>query len=296
MLVVEHLRKEFKNVIAVDDLSFIVHPGRIFGLLGPNGAGKTTTIRTILNIIKPTTGSIRLRQTEIGNEIFNIIGYLPEERGLYKKSRVADVITYMCRLKNISAAETSARTNMWLKKMEIENYKERKIQELSKGNQQKVQFIIAVIHDPEILVLDEPFAGFDPLNQQLILDNIMKFSSEGKIIILSTHQMETAEKLCHEILLMNKGKEVLKGDLPSIKRKFGGNYVKIGFRGDSDFLKQSKSIDHMSCFNGNAEIKLFDHVNPPDFLKEISLKTEVIHFSIVEPTLNKIFIDSVKEG
>ncbi len=296
MLVSEHLRKEFKNVVAVDDISFQILPGKIFGLLGPNGAGKTTTIRIILNILKPTSGTVVFNGQNISSNLYNKIGYLPEERGLYKKSRVKDVISYFARLKNLSAKETVEKTAVWLKKLDIPNAAERKIQELSKGNQQKIQFIIAVIHNPELLVLDEPFAGFDPINQQIIRENILNFSKEGKVIILSTHQMETAEKLCDEILLVNKGKEILKGELSSIKKKFGGNFVKVGFKGDPGSISSCNSVRHMDSYNGYAEIQLQDEIPPPQFLREISSKVEISHFSVIEPTLNKIFIDSVKAG
>jgi ABC-2 type transport system ATP-binding protein len=296
MLVVEHLVKEFKNVIAVDDISFEIQPGKIFGLLGPNGAGKTTAIRCLLNIIKPASGKISFHNQPISGIMTSKLGYLPEERGLYKKSRTDDVIRYLAHLKGLSARDTETKMLYWLKALNLEEMRGRKIEELSKGNQQKVQFITAIVHDPEIIVLDEPFAGFDPINQQIIKENILKFSSEGKIIILSTHQMETAEKLCHEILLINKGKEILKGDISSIKKKFGGNFVKLAFRGNSGFIKESSSVIHTDFFNGYAEIQLNENVNPSEFLREISGKTDVLSFSIIEPTLHKIFIDSVKES
>jgi ABC-2 type transport system ATP-binding protein len=296
MLIVDHLRKEFKNVVAVNDISFVIHPGRIFGLLGPNGAGKTTTIRCLLNIIKPTSGRISFQNRPVSGNFFSMLGYLPEERGLYKKSRVADVIRYMAQLKGLSARDTESGMNIWLNRLNLTNVKNRRIEELSKGNQQKVQFITAVLHNPEIIVLDEPFTGFDPINQQIIRENILRFSKEGKIIILSTHHMETAEKLCHEILLINKGKEVIKGELASVKKKFGGNFIKLGFSGDAEFLRRNKSVIHAEYYNGYAEIQLDENVNPSGFLREVAASTEILNFSIIEPTLNKIFIDSVKES
>jgi ABC-2 type transport system ATP-binding protein len=294
MLVIENLRKEFKNIVAVDDISFKVVPGAIFGLLGPNGAGKTTTIRIILNIIKPTSGKVSFQDSPVSSSIYNKAGYLPEERGLYRKSKVIDVITYMARLKNLSSAQTAERSSQWLKTMNIYEYRERKIEELSKGNQQKVQFITSVIHDPDILVLDEPFAGFDPINQQIIRENILRLSKEGKIIILSTHQMEIAEKLCEEIILINRGKEVLQGNIPSIKQKFGNNFVKVGFSGSPEKFINNSMIEHVDCYTGYAEIQLRNNIHPSTFLREISVSTDILHFSVIEPTLNKIFIDAVK--
>lgn len=296
MLEIKNLTKEYKDVTAVDDISFIVKPGKIFGLLGPNGAGKTTTLRTVLNIIKPTSGEITFNGKLIGQEFFNIIGYLPEERGLYKKSKVADVLTYFAGLKNVNKNEAIVHLDSWLKKLNISEYKNKKIEELSKGNQQKVQFISAVLHDPEILILDEPFSGFDPINQLLIKDLISSFVDSGKYIILSTHQMETAEKMCSEICLLNKGKEVCSGELTEVKKRFGGNNIKLGFNGDARFLNSDRRVSHFDVYNNYAEIQLSEDVIPSEFLRSIVDKLSVTHFSVVEPTLNKIFIDVINQS
>lgn len=296
MLLVENLTKEFKNVTAVDKVSFQVEEGKIFGLLGPNGAGKTTIIRIALNIIKPSSGKILFEDKPFTDRFFNTVGYLPEERGLYKRSKVIDVILYFARLKNLSAKKAVDEANFWLKKLEIENYKNKKIQELSKGNQQKVQFIISIIHNPKLLILDEPFSGFDPINQQQIKEIIFSFVDSGKIIILSTHQMETAEKLCSEILLLNKGKEVCSGSLNQIKKQFGGNYIKIGFEGDSFLIKNLPDVLHFENYKSYAEVQLKDEIKPHEFLKSVADKIKINHFSVIEPTLNKIFIDVIKES
>ncbi|MCW8822633.1 MAG: ATP-binding cassette domain-containing protein, partial [Ignavibacteriaceae bacterium] len=195
MLVVKNLVKRFNSTLAVDNLSFSVDPGKIFGLLGPNGAGKTTTLRTILNIIKPSSGEIIFNQKPITYDYYNLIGYLPEERGLYKRSKVIDVLKYFAALKNVNKKDAVQLADIWLKKLNILNYREKKIDQLSKGNQQKVQLIAAIIHNPLLLILDEPFTGFDPINQQEVKNLILSFLSEGKTIILSTHQMDLAEKL-----------------------------------------------------------------------------------------------------
>lgn len=295
MLEIKNLVKEYKDVTAVNDISFVVQPGKIFGLLGPNGAGKTTTLRTVLNIIKPTTGEITFKGKLLGQEFFNIIGYLPEERGLYKKSKVADVLTYFAELKNIDRHDALLHIDTWLKKLGISEYKNKKIEELSKGNQQKVQFISAVLHDPEILILDEPFSGFDPINQLLIKDLISSFVDSGKYIILSTHQMETAEKMCSEIFLLNKGKEVCSGELSEVKKRFAGNNIKLGFNGDARFLNSDTRVSHFDIYNNSAEIQLIDSVRPSEFLKSIVDRLSVTHFSVVEPTLNKIFIDVINQ-
>ncbi|MGA7836767.1 MAG: ATP-binding cassette domain-containing protein [Ignavibacteriaceae bacterium] len=296
MLFVENLVKEYKNITAVDNISFSVSPGKIFGLLGPNGAGKTTTIRTVLNIIKPTSGTITFEGKPITNDFFNLIGYLPEDRGLYKKSKVIDVVLYFAAIKNINKQSAVDALTFWLKKLDIENYRDKKIEELSKGNQQKIQFIISVLHDPKLLILDEPFSGFDPINQQIIKEAILTFVSSGKLIMLSTHQMETAEKLCSEILLLNKGKEVRKGNLASIKKNFGVNNVKIEFEGDPSFITSMQEVVSSDLYGTYAEVHLKEDVKPADFLTKISQKLSVSHFSGIEPTLNKIFIDLINKS
>jgi len=296
MLEVKNLVKEFQNTIAVNDISFNVQPGKIFGLLGPNGAGKTTTLRTILNIIKPTSGHIFFDNQPLSENFLNKIGYLPEERGLYKKSRVIDVLLYFAQLKNMQIANATNQAEIWLKKLDILKYRNKKIEELSKGNQQKIQFIMSVIHGPQLIIFDEPFSGFDPINQQDIRELIFSFISEGKIIILSTHQMETAEKLCSEIFLMNDGKEVKSGSIVDIKKEFGGNHIEIRFSGNISRISAMSEISSMDTYNNYAEIQLNKDVSPSLFLKKITDKIDINHFSVIEPTLNKIFIDLIQHG
>jgi ABC-2 type transport system ATP-binding protein len=296
MLLVENLVKEFQNTTAVDNISFKVEPGKIFGLLGPNGAGKTTTLRTVLNIIKPTSGKVLFNDQPITAEFLNSIGYLPEERGLYRKSKVIDVILYFAELKNMSRTEAVKQADSWLKRLDIFHYRSNKIDELSKGNQQKIQFIMSVIHNPQLLIFDEPFTGFDPINQQEIRELIFSFVSEGKIIILSTHQMETAEKLCTDIFLINNGKEVTSGKLSHIKKEFGGNHVEIKYKGDVSFLSSMAEVITVDTYNSYAEVHLKDVIEPSDFLKKITDRIDITHFSVIEPTLNRIFIDLIKQN
>lgn len=296
MLIVNNLVKRFNSTLAVDNLSFTVQPGKIFGLLGPNGAGKTTTIRTILNIIKPTSGEIIFNGNPITYEYYNLIGYLPEERGLYKRSKVIDVLIYFAALKNLSRKNAANLADYWLKKLNILEYRDKKIEQLSKGNQQKVQLIAAIIHSPRLLILDEPFTGFDPINQQEVKDLILSFLSEGKTIILSTHQMELAEKLCEDILLINNGREVSSGKLSDIKKNYGGNNIRLGFTGDNAFLNQYAEIVKYDNYNNYSDVQLRDDIIPSEFLKKLIGKIEVNHFSIVEPSLNKIFIELIKNS
>ena len=296
MLTVNNLVKRFNSTLAVDNISFTVKPGKIFGLLGPNGAGKTTTIRTILNIIKPTSGEIIFNDNPITYEYYNVIGYLPEERGLYKRSKVIDVLAYFAALKNLSRRNAINSAESWLKKLHILEYRDKKIEQLSKGNQQKVQLIAAIIHNPSLLILDEPFTGFDPINQQEVKDLILSFVSEGKTIILSTHQMELAEKLSEDILLINNGRSVSSGKLSEIKKNFGGNNIRLGFVGNNTSLSQFPEIIKYDNYNNYSEIQLRDDIIPSEFLKKMIEKIEVNHFSIVEPSLNKIFIDLIKKS
>jgi len=296
MLMVEKLTKNFKDTVAVNNLSFTVEPGKIFGLLGPNGAGKTTTLRTVLNIIKPTSGSISFDGKPITDEYYNLIGYLPEERGLYQRSKVIDILVYFASLKNLNKTDALFKADEWLKKLNVSQYRNKKIIELSKGNQQKIQLIAAIIHNPRLLILDEPFTGFDPINQQEVKALIHTFISEGKTIILSTHQMELAEKLCENILLINKGNEVKSGKLSEIKRKFGGNNIRLEFSGDRNLIDQLPEVLKFESFNNYSEIHLKDDISPSKFLKLIIEKVDVKHFSVIEPTLNKIFIDLINEN
>ena len=296
MLVVENLRKEYKNIVAVDNISFKVEEGRIFGILGPNGAGKTTTLRAVLNIIRPTSGKITFNNKPITNEFLNTIGYLPEERGLYKRSKVTDVILYFAGLKKMPRNKALSEAKSWLKKLEIEQYADKKIEELSKGNQQKVQFIVSVVHDPDLLILDEPFTGFDPINQTLIKETILSFVTAGKIIILSTHQMETVEKLCSDILLINKGVELYLGSLANLKKNFGTNTVKIEFDGDAEFISSLNGVQNVDRYRNYAEVQLKDNIDPSEFLKMIVNKIKIKSFSVLEPTLNKIFIDVINQS
>jgi len=296
MLEIINLRKEYSATTAVDDITFKAEAGKIFGLLGPNGAGKTTTIRIILDILKPTSGEVRFYGKAIDNEFLNKTGYLPEERGLYKKSRVIDIIRYFAELKNIPAAQGIASGIEWLNKFDIIQYKDRKLEELSKGNQQKIQFITSILHNPDILILDEPFSGFDPINQQIVKDILIDFVNSGKIIILSTHQMELAEKLCHEIFLIDNGKEVVSGNINEVRKRYGKNSVKVEFTGDISFVNSLPYVLELNAYNNYAEVELRENTPPNVFLQDLINRIEIRNFNIVEATLNKIFIDLIKKS
>lgn len=293
MLRVTDLRKEFETVVAVDGVSLQVQRGELFGLLGPNGAGKTTTIRTILNIIQPDSGEIAFDGRQFTPEMWNIIGYLPEERGLYRKSKIINTILYFASLKSISAKDAKPLAYHWLERFELKDMAHRKVEELSKGNQQKVQLICSLIHGPELLILDEPFSGLDPVNQILLKDILMELRTHNVAIIFSTHQMEQVEKMCDNICLINKGREVLAGALTEIKKEYGTNSVHLEFEGDGSFLKDIGLVKQADVYQNYAELELTDIEKSNELLATINGKLALRKFEIVEPSLNSIFIHVV---
>ena len=293
MLTVSHLRKEYSTTVAVDDVSISVKRGEIFGLLGPNGAGKTTTIRMILNIIEPDRGEIRFDGKLYGPEISNRVGYLPEERGLYKKNKLLNTIQYLASLKGMPARKSILEGRRWLERFGLQQYVHRKIEELSKGNQQKVQFIVSILHNPDLVILDEPFSGLDPVNQILMKDILMNLRNQGKAVIFSTHQMDQAEKLCDNICVINRGRVVLEGDIKGIKQRFGKNSLHIEFDGDGSFLKDMPEFQKVDVYQNFAEVELTDQGSVNGILKQLVERLEVRKFEIKEPSLNSIFIDVV---
>ncbi|MBI4427850.1 MAG: ATP-binding cassette domain-containing protein [Ignavibacteriales bacterium] len=293
MLKVSNLRKEFDTVVAVNGVSLEVKRGELFGLLGPNGAGKTTTIRTVLNIIKPDDGEITFDDRPFSQEMWNIIGYLPEERGLYRKSKILNVILYFASLKGMSEAAAKPIAYQWLERFGLKNSGHRKVEELSKGNQQKIQLIAALLHRPQLLILDEPFSGLDPVNQILLKDILMEIRQQNTAIIFSTHQMEQVEKMCDNICLINKGKVVLEGPLTEVKKKYGTNSVHLEFEGDGAFLSTLSFVRRADVYQNYAELELKDITQTRELLNKLDSKLSLRKFEIVEPSLNSIFINVV---
>ena len=293
MLKVKNLRKEYDNVVAVDDVSLEVNHGELFGLLGPNGAGKTTTIRTVLNIIQPDSGEITFNDKPFTKEMWNRIGYLPEERGLYRKSKIINTILYFASLKGYSAKQAKPLAYYWLERFGLKNEGYRKIDELSKGNQQKVQLIISILHSPELLILDEPFTGLDPVNQILLKDILLELRQKNVAIVFSTHQMEQVEKMCDNICLINKGKPVLSGELHEIKKRYGTNSIHLEYEGDGEFLKSFNFIRRADIYQNYAELELTDISKSSELLASLNGKISLRKFEIVEPSLNSIFINIV---
>jgi len=272
MLSVANLRKEYDTVVAVDGVSFDVRRGQLFGLLGPNGAGKTTTIRTVLNIIEPTNGAITFDGKPFTKEMWNLIGYLPEERGLYRKSKIINAILYFASLKGLTPRDAKPQIAYWLERFGLKNEGHRKVEELSKGNQQKIQLIISLLHRPQLLVLDEPFSGLDPVNQILLKDVLMELRQKNVAIIFSTHQMEQVEKMCDDICLINKGKPVLHGAIADIKKRYGKNSVHVEFDGDGGFLKALPIVRRADVYQNYAEIELADMSKTGELLKDRNAK------------------------
>ena len=293
MLSVNELRKSYGSTKALEGVSFDVKPGEIFGLLGPNGAGKTTTIRISLGIIEPDSGTVRFGGKELSVEMKDKLAYLPEERGLYRKSKVIDVLVYFGGLRNVPPVEARKRATRWLQRLELSGVADHKVDELSKGMQQKIQFISCLLHEPELLILDEPFSGLDPVNQIVMKDLIREMKSNGKTIIFSTHQMEQAEKLCDDICLINKGRVVLYGGLGEIKRSYGSDSIHMEFEGDSTTLKGLTDIASMDLYENYAEIRIKDGISRNEFLRRAFDLVDVTKFSVEEASLNSIFIDAV---
>ncbi|HVS21930.1 MAG TPA: ATP-binding cassette domain-containing protein [Pyrinomonadaceae bacterium] len=295
-LVLEHVTKSFGEFTAVSDLSLQVRPGRVFGLIGPNGAGKTTTIRMIVNITVPDSGRIELLGQQMNTALQDRIGYLPEERGLYKRMKVGEQLRFFAELKDLRGPEAEKRIDSWLSRLELSAWKEKRSKELSKGMQQKIQFITAVIHDPDLVILDEPFSGLDPVNVELMKDTILAQKAAGKTIILSTHQMEIAEKLCDDVCMINKSHKVLDGKLREIRRSFSRNAVALQFDGGDGVLNDPALVANIRENGEDTEVLLTPDANPQVLLRRlVELGAVVRKFELVEPSLHDIFIEKVRE-
>ena len=263
----ENVSKVFGRFRAVDSLSFQVPPGVVFGLLGPNGAGKTTTIRMIMNITAPDSGRIRILGAPMTRAMQNRIGYLPEERGLYRKMKVIDHLYFLAAIKEVSAETARSRIEEWLEKLELKPWLNRKVDELSKGMQQKVQFIATIIHDPEVLILDEVFSGLDPINTGLVKDYLMEFRSRGKTIIFSTHVLEQAEKLCDEICLIARARKILEGNLQELKRRFSGDQIRLTIDASASDVAKIPGVASSEAVNSEYVVSLAPGVDRREFLR-----------------------------
>src|SRR5262245_4443875 len=292
----QDVSKSFGRFRAVDALSFRVPRGVIFGLLGPNGAGKTTSIRMIMNITAPDSGTIRVLGRPLDRETQNRIGYLPEERGLYRKMKVIDHLLFLADIKNVDRETAKQRISEWLDKLELRPWLHKKVDELSKGMQQKVQFIATIVHDPEILILDEVFSGLDPINAALVKEYLMDFRSRGKTILFSTHVLEQAEKLCDEIVLMAKSKKILQGNLRELKRQRAGSDLRLSLRASAAEVASLPGVRSSTAANGEFIVSLEPGVDRREFLRRCLERHEIQSFSQREPELEEIYLAAVKEA
>ena len=292
----DRVRKSFRDFIAVNDLSVSVRAGRVFGLLGPNGAGKTTTIRMMVNITAPDSGSIEVFGRKIDSELQNRIGYLPEERGLYRRMKVGDQLRFFAELKNVRGKMVDAKIDEWLARVKLSEWKNKRSMELSKGMQQKVQFVTAVLHDPELLILDEPFSGLDPLNAEMLKEIVLDLKRNGKTIIFSTHQMEVAEKICDDICLINRSEKIFEGSLRELKSSFGRNSVAVRCEGGDGVLDDPALVSKVVRHADEAQALLAEGANAQTLLRRlIDSGATIGKFEMIEPSLNDIFITKVTE-
>ena len=292
----ENISKSFDKVQAVDNLSLSVPAGKVYGFLGPNGAGKTTTLRMIVQIILPDSGNIHIFGKPNKRESLDRVGYLPEERGLYRKIKVHEALEFFGELKGMKRKDCQQKVNHWLDRFGMMEARRKKMEELSKGNQQKIQFITTVLHDPDLIVLDEPFMGLDPLNALLLKEILLEQKSRGAAIIFSTHLMDEAEKLCDSICLINRGQKVLDGELKTIKRNFGKKSIILGYTGNADYLKDASLVKHYNDYGNHVEISLSDGASYKTLLQKAMQHAEISRFEMVEPSLNEIFIATVTQN
>ncbi|MBW7989375.1 MAG: ATP-binding cassette domain-containing protein [Planctomycetes bacterium] len=287
------LQKSFGEVRAVNNLSVTVPQASVYGFLGPNGAGKTTTLRMIMNIIRPDSGQIRIFGDSSVEQAKSRIGYMPEERGLYRKMTVTKVLAFFGAIKGLTGNELSGRVSKWLRCVELTDWATKKVEELSRGMHQKLQFAVTAINEPELLILDEPFAGLDPLNTDLIKAIMLEMRDEGKTIIFSTHVMHEAEKLCDSILLINKGRAILDDSLANIKSHRSSNIVSAELEGDTDFIERLPKVKAVKSEGHSFEITLADNADTQQLLKALVERLRVHRFEVKVPSLHEIFVDLV---
>ncbi|MEO6303286.1 MAG: ABC transporter ATP-binding protein [Bacteroidia bacterium] len=302
ILQIKNVSKKYSNHVALNDVSLNVAEKSVFGLLGPNGAGKTSLIRIINQITGPDSGEIIFKGEKLNPKHVERIGYLPEERGLYKKMSVGDQVLYLAQLKGLSKAEAKKRLNYWFEKFEMQSWWKKKIEELSKGMQQKVQFIVTVIHEPELLILDEPFSGFDPINAQLIKNEILELRKKGATVIFSTHNMGSVEELCDNIALINKSEKILDGSVKDIRKTFRTNTFKITFKGNllgftNALWTGAEILDkHTEDEIHSVTLRLLNGVTSSQLLQAILPICEIYSFNELIPSMNDIFIMKVNQG
>lgn len=296
-LEINNVSKQFATHLALDDVSFDIPSGSVFGLVGPNGAGKTTLIRIINQITAPDTGEVRILGEKLRPEHTARIGYLPEERGLYKKMKVLDQITYFGQLKDLSRMDSLARGKEWLERFDILNWRHKKVEELSKGMAQKIQFIITVLHEPELIILDEPFSGFDPVNTQLIKEEIKRLKANGSTVIFSTHRMESVEEVCDYVGMINKSKKVLEGKVSEVRHNYKENILEVEYTGDLGGLtERALSNGQVNGSGLQSAVFAIKDGSVRSLISELNNKVELRSFQEKLPSIEEIFISKVEEG
>ena len=291
--IIEDVSKSFGDVVAVENLSARLPSGSIYGFLGPNGAGKTTTIRMIMNIIQPDSGRIIIQEESLIDRIKDRIGYMPEERGLYRKMTVRNVISYLGAIKGMRRSKLTRAIPRWLEEVGLMEWIDRKVENLSRGMQQKLQFVATVINDPDLLILDEPFSGLDPINLDLLTGIMLRMRDAGKTVIFSTHMMENAEKLCDYILLINKGRKVIDGTLEQIRSRYSSNVVSVELDGDTSFISGLQMVKQVKSMGKRFDVILNDETDHQKLLHALAGKARVRAFEVKVPSLHEIFIHSV---
>jgi ABC-2 type transport system ATP-binding protein len=294
-LEVRNISKTYGDFCAVQNLSLKIPAGTVYGLLGPNGAGKTTTIRMVMNIIIPDEGSIRVLDQTMTEKMKERIGYLPEDRGLYPKMKVGELLLFLAEIKGLGRERARPAGDFWLQRFDLAGWKDKKVEQLSKGMQQKIQFIVTVIHEPDLIILDEPFAGLDPVNTKLIKDIMLEMKEKGRTVVFSTHRMEQVEMICDNICLINKARMVLEGNLSQIKKRHGKNTVVLEYEGDGGFIRLFPEVEKIDDYGKYMEIKLRERADPQDLLSKLIGKIRIDRFEVQEPSLNAIFIEKVGE-
>jgi ABC-2 type transport system ATP-binding protein len=291
---VRQINKSYGDFVAVDNLSFEIREGSIFGLLGPNGAGKTTTIRMLVNITMPDSGEISLFGQSMNSKLQERVGYLPEDRGLYKKMKVADQLLFFAALKGMKPADAEKRIDQWLDRVGMKEWKNKRWDELSKGMQQKIQFVSTILHDPDLVILDEPFSGLDPINAKLLTEIVHEMKERRKTIIFSTHLMSQAEELCDSICLINRGRKLLDGTLRELKKNFGSRVIAIDGEGLDEVLDDRDLVSTIERLKDRVEVVPASAINPQILLQRlVASGANIRRFELVEPSLNEIFISSV---
>jgi ABC-2 type transport system ATP-binding protein len=292
-IVLKGIGKAFSGHVAVKDLSLEVPRGSVFGLLGPNGAGKTTTLRMVMDILAPDTGTIEILGRPADDTSRNRIGYMPEERGLYPRMVLEEQLVFMAAIKGMGRKAAAERLGPWLERMGLAGWRKRKVNELSKGMQQKAQFVATVLHEPEVLIMDEPMSGLDPVGMDVMREVMLDLRRRGATIVLSSHQMEAVERLCDRVALINRGEKVLDGSVVDVKSRHGKNTVALAFDGDGSFIESLPGVARVRDHGQYVEVRLEDGADPQPLLREAAARLRVRRFEIVEPSLHDIFVETV---